>query len=96
MKEPQDIIRSPLITEKGSAATEEVNQYLFRVRLDANKIEVKRAVETLFNVKVEKVRMMRCLGKTRRVGKNTGQLSMWKKAYVTLTEGNKIDFFGGA
>jgi len=69
---------------------------LFRVRPDANKIEVKKAVEVLFKVKVTKVRMARYLGKMRRVGKNSGRRPLWKKAYVTLREGDKIDFFGGA
>ena len=96
MKGPQDIIQAPLISEKGTALTETVNQVLFKVRPDANKIEVKHAVETLFKVKVEQVRMARYLGKIRRVGKNIGRRPTWKKAYVTLKEGDKIDFFGGA
>lgn len=96
MSDPQDIIQAPLITEKGSLLVEKANQVLFKVRPDANKIEVKRAVEALFKVKVLKVRMTRCLGKVRRVGKNSGRLPEWKKAYVTLKEGDKIDFFGGA
>ncbi|MGH7873523.1 MAG: 50S ribosomal protein L23 [Candidatus Binatia bacterium] len=96
MKGPQDIIQAPLISEKGTALTESVNQVLFKVRPDANKIEVKHAVETLFKVKVEQVRMARYLGKMRRVGKNIGRRPTWKKAYVTLKEGDKIDFFGGA
>jgi len=75
---------------------EKANQVLFRVRPDANKIEVKRAIETLFKVKVEKVRMNRYLGKLRRVGRNVGRLPQWKKAYVTLKEGDKIELFGGA
>ncbi len=94
MREPHDIIQSPLITEKGSLVSEAAHQVLFRVRPDANKIEVKKAVEALFKVKVVKVRMIRYLGKMRRVGKNMGRLPQWKKAYVTLKEGDKIDFFG--
>ena len=73
-----------------------MEKFLFKVRPDANKIEVKHAVETLFKVKVEQVRMARYLGKMRRVGKNIGRRPTWKKAYVTLKEGDKIDFFGGA
>lgn len=96
MSEPQEIIQAPLITEKGSLLGETAHQVLFRVRRDANKIEVKKAVETLFKVKVVKVRMIRYLGKVRRVGRNTGRLPQWKKAYVTLREGDKIDFFEGA
>ena len=96
MKEPQQIILAPLVTEKGTLLMEKANQVLFRVRPDANKIEVKHAIETLFKVKVEKVRMNRYLGKIRRVGKNMGRLPQWKKAYVTLKEGDKIELFGGA
>lgn len=96
MREAQEIIQAPLVTEKGSLLGEKTNQVLFRVRPDANKIEVKRAIETLFKVKVLKVRMTRYLGKIRRVGRSTGRLPQWKKAYVTLKEGDKIDFFGGA
>ncbi|MBI4525134.1 MAG: 50S ribosomal protein L23 [Deltaproteobacteria bacterium] len=96
MREPYQIIQSPLITEKGSGLGETVNQVVFKVRSDANKIEVKKAIETLFKVKVLKVRTIRYLGKMRRVGKSMGQLPAWKKAYVTLREGDKIDFFGGA
>ena len=96
MKGPQDIIKAPLISEKGTALAESVNQVLFKVRTDANKIEVKHAVEALFKVKVVQVRMARYLGKMRRIGKNIGRRPAWKKAYVTLKDGDKIDFFGGA
>jgi large subunit ribosomal protein L23 len=96
MREPQEIIQAPLVTEKGSLLGEKTNQVLFRVKRDANKIEVKQAVETLFKVKVTKVRLTRYLGKIKRVGRSAGRLPMWKKAYVTLKEGDKIDFFGGA
>jgi len=96
MKGPQDVIRAPLISEKGSLLTENAQQVLFKVRPEANKIEVKHAIETLFKVKVVKVRMARYLGKIRRVGKHMGRRPEWKKAYVTLKEGDKIDFFGGA
>ena len=96
MKGPRDVIQAPLISEKGSLLTEAANQVMFKVRPDANKIEIKRAVETLFKVKVEKVRVARYLGKIRRVGRSMGRRSDWKKAYVTLREGDKIDFFGGA
>ncbi|HTM07630.1 MAG TPA: 50S ribosomal protein L23 [Verrucomicrobiae bacterium] len=96
MREPQEIIQAPLVTEKGSLLGEKTNQILFRVKRDANKIEVKHAVETLFKVKVMKVRLTRYLGKIKRVGRSSGRLPEWKKAYVTLKEGDKIDFFGGA
>ncbi len=96
MRESVDIIQAPLITEKGSQLAESSNQVLFKVRPDANKIEIKKAVEELFKVTVLKVRVNRYLGKIRRVGKSMGRLPQWKKAYVTLKEGDKIDFFGGA
>jgi large subunit ribosomal protein L23 len=96
MKGPRDVIVAPLISEKGTALAESANQFLFKVRPEANKIEVKRAVETLFKVKVVDVRMARYLGKLRRIGRSMGRRSDWKKAYVTLKEGDKIDFFGGA
>ncbi|HEX9143386.1 MAG TPA: 50S ribosomal protein L23 [Candidatus Binatia bacterium] len=96
MKGPRDVIRAPLISEKGSLLAENTQQFLFKVRPEANKIEVKRAVESLFKVKVIKVRMARYLGKVRRIGRNMGRRPEWKKAYVTLREGDKIDFFGGA
>ncbi|MBM4261325.1 MAG: 50S ribosomal protein L23 [Deltaproteobacteria bacterium] len=96
MKGPQDVIQAPLISEKGSLLAETTNQVLFKVKPDANKIEVKKAVEALFKVKVEKVRLARYLGKVRRIGRSMGRRSQWKKAYVTLKEGDRIDFFGGA
>jgi large subunit ribosomal protein L23 len=95
MREPHIIIQAPLITEKGSSLQESAHQVVFRVRPDANKIEIKKSIEVLFNVKVAKVHTARYLGKMRRVGRNVGQLPQWKKAYVTLQEGYKIDFFGG-
>jgi large subunit ribosomal protein L23 len=96
MRGPQEVIRAPLVSEKGTLLAENANQVLFKVRAEANKIEVKKAVESLFKVKVEKVRMARYLGKMRRVGRSMGRRAEWKKAYVTLREGDKIDFFGGA
>jgi len=96
MSGPLEIIRAPLVSEKGTLLAESANQVLFKVRPEANKIEVKKAVESLFKVKVVKVRIARYLGKIRRVGRNMGRRPGWKKAYVTLREGDKIDFFGGA
>ena len=72
MKTVFDIVTSPLITEKGTLVNEHGNQFVFRVRRDANKDEIRHAVETLFKVKVEKVRTLNLLGKTRRVGKHAG------------------------
>ena len=96
MRGSHDVIQAPLISEKGSLLAESTQQVLFKVHPDANKIEVRKAIETLFKVKVVKIRMARYLGKIRRVGKSMGRRPQWKKAYVTLKEGDKIDFFGGA
>ena len=92
----EQVIRRPLLSEKVMEQKETENIVAFEVDSRANKIEVKKAVETLFKVKVEKVRLARYLGKVRRIGRNMGRRSEWKKAYVTLKEGDKIDFFGGA
>jgi large subunit ribosomal protein L23 len=91
-----EVVLGPVITEKGTLVGELGNQVVFRVHRQANKIEIRQAVETLFKVKVEKVRTSRQLGKVRRVGRHLGRRPAWKKAYVTLAEGNRIDFFEGA
>jgi large subunit ribosomal protein L23 len=93
MKDLHRVITSPLITEKGTLVNEQGNQFLFRVRPEANKTEIRRAVETLFKVRVEQVRTINYLGKFRRVGRWVGQRPRWKKAYVTLAPGQRIDFF---
>jgi len=90
------IISSPLVTEKATLAGGAGNQVVFRVRPDASKYSIKHAIEVLFKVKVEKVRTAQYLGKKKRVGKSIGRRSAWKKAYVTLSEGDSIDFFEGA
>lgn len=94
MKGVRDTVLAPLISEKGSMLNESSNQVVFRVRPDANKIEIRQQVETLFKVTVLDVRTARYLGKKRRVGRNVGRLPLWKKAIVTLKEGDRIDFFG--
>jgi len=93
MRREYTVIAAPLITEKGTYVNEIGNQVVFQVRPDANKIEIKKAVEKLFKVKVLKVRTANVLGKTRRVGRSLGNRPDWKKAYVTLGEGQRIDFF---
>jgi large subunit ribosomal protein L23 len=102
------IIKRPILTEKGTKLkdtggrepgefTEETHQpkMLFEVAYDANKIEIKHAIETLFSVKVDDVHTQIVRGKLKRVGKFTGMRSSWKKAIVTLKPGNKIEFFEG-
>ena len=96
MKGFRQAIMGPLISEKGSMLTELANQVVFKVRVDSNKIEIRKQVESLFKVKVVEVRTARYLGKTRRVGRNTGRRPLWKKAFVTLKAGDRIDFFGVA
>ena len=93
MKREHMLIAAPLITEKGTFVNEVGNQVVFQVRPDANKLEIKHAVERLFKVKVLKVRTANMLGKMRRVGRSLGRRPHWKKAYVTLAEGQRIDFF---
>jgi len=91
MRGPQQIIEAPLISEKGSLLAETTQQVLFRVRPDANKIEVKKAVETLFKVKVTRVNTQNVDGKARRQNtKHAGADPDWKKALVTLKKGDKI------
>ncbi len=85
-----DVIRRPLITEKGHTKREEERTLCFEVHPDANKIEIKQAVETVFRVKVETVRTTNYVGKLRRRGRFTGYASDWKKAYVRLQAGQKI------
>ena len=93
---PTEIVQGPVITEKGTLVNEQANQVIFRVHVHANKVEIRHAVEALFKVKVEKVRTSRQLGKMRRIGRHQGRRPDWKKAYVTLAEGSRIDFFEGA
>lgn len=84
-----DVIRRPLITEKGHTKREEENTLCFEVHSGANKIEIKQAVETVFKVKVAEVRTANYEGKLRRRGRFTGYASDWKKAYVRLQAGQK-------
>ena len=92
-----NILRAPLITEKGSVLRETETLYLFRVAMSANKIEIKKAVEDIFKVKVQSVRTVRVHGKVKRVGRTIGRRPDWKKAYVKLRPGEKtIEFFEGA
>lgn len=93
MKNPRSIILKPLVTEKGSRLREEGNKYLFSVVSDANKIDIKRAVQEIFNVKVKDVKTIIMHGKVKRMGAFEGKRPDWKKAVVTLEEGQSIDLF---
>jgi large subunit ribosomal protein L23 len=92
---PQELIRRPLITEKATRLKEASNTVCFEVARSANKIEVRRAVETLFGVKVLDVRVANRQGKWKRMGRFIGQRKAWKKAYVRLAPDAKLEFFEG-
>jgi large subunit ribosomal protein L23 len=87
------VIKKPHVTEKTSLGSDSSNTVAIVVDKDANKIEIKQAVENLFKVKVSAVRTVTVAGKVKRSGKTFGKRSNWKKAYVTLQEGQSIDFF---
>jgi large subunit ribosomal protein L23 len=93
MRDPRSIVRRALITEKGTVLRETRNQYHFEVATDANKIEIKQAVEAIFSVKVSAVRTQQQRGKVKRQGRYTGRRSDWKKAIVTLQPDQKIELF---
>jgi len=96
MKSVHDVIIKPLImTEKGESLKEEENKVLFKVEMKANKADIKAAVEKLFNVGVVDVNTMIVRGKTSRIGRRMGKRPNWKKAIVTLSEGDAIEFFEG-
>jgi large subunit ribosomal protein L23 len=88
------VLLGPHLSEKTTRVGEANNQVVFRVRRDSTKQEVRRAVELLFDVKVESVQIVNLRGKVKRFGQTLGRRKDWKKAYVTLAEGNDIDFLG--
>ena len=90
----EDIIKRPLIlTEKGNLMREEDNKYLFEVDPRANKVQIRKAVETLFDVTVVDVRTMNVRGRMRRMGRGHAKTRNWKKAIVSVADGESIDFF---
>ncbi|MBI5572796.1 MAG: 50S ribosomal protein L23 [Desulfomonile tiedjei] len=93
--EEYKIIRRPIVTEKSSDLKEQHNQICFEVAPSANKSEIKKAVEKLFKVTVLSVQTQNRLGKRKRLGRFQGRRKNWKKAIVTLKEGNRVDFFEG-
>ncbi|MFC1591513.1 50S ribosomal protein L23 [Thermodesulfobacteriota bacterium] len=95
MKDVYGVIRKPIVTEKSSLLKEEANKVVFEVDRRANKIEIKYAVQRLFNVSVLDVRVMNYNGKKKRLGRTIGRKSDWKKAVVTLKQGDNIEFFEG-
>ena len=93
-KDFRGIIRRPLITERASELQEDHNKFVFEVRVDANKLEIKRAAEAMFNVRVLNVNTSSVSGKLKRMGRFQGRRANWKKAIITLAAGDAIDFFG--
>ena len=96
MKSNLEIIRRPLVTEKITKLQEELNQYAFEVDPKSNKIEIRKAIQERFKVKVKKVRTINVRGKLKTLGRFTGRRPDWKKAIITLAEGESIDLFEGA
>jgi large subunit ribosomal protein L23 len=95
MKGPYEVVLRPLLTEKGTRLKEEGNQYLFRVAKTANKVEIKHAIEQLFKVSVVDVRTIQLRGKVKRLGRFQGRRPDWKKAIVSLKEGQSIEMYEG-
>ena len=93
MKNPHDIIRRPVITEKASEATERFNKVVFSVDPSVTKLDVKAAIEKVFSVKVEKVNMLNVKSKPKRLGRIKGRKPGYKKAVVTLAKGHNIEVF---
>jgi len=93
MKDVRFFLSGALTTEKGTVLRELRNQYFFEVARDANKIEIKRAIESIFNVKVKAVQTLQIRGKIKRQGRFAGKRSDWKKAVVTLLPDHKIELF---
>ncbi len=95
MKDSRDIIITPIISEKSMSLIEENNTYVFKVDKKANKIEIRKAIEEIFKVKVLNVNTMNVRGKKRRLGFTQGKRPDWKKALVKLAEGDRIEIFEG-
>lgn len=96
MKSNIAIIRRPLVTEKMTRLQDKLNQYAFEVDPDANKIEIKKAIEERFKVHIKKIRTVTVPGKLKRLGRFTGRRPDWKKALITLASGEKIQLLEGA
>jgi large subunit ribosomal protein L23 len=95
-KSPYQILLRPILTEKSNFAREGLNKATFEVAVDSNKIEIKKAVETLFSVRVTKVNVLNLRGKEKRVLRFTGRRPNTRRAIVTLAEGDSINLFGSA
>lgn len=95
MREPRQVVVRPLMTEKSMRLKDERNSVTFQVVPDANKVEIRQAVEVIFNVKVSAVRTSTMEGKLKRMGRHQGRRPSWKKAVVTLAPGHKIELVEG-
>ncbi|MCK5829171.1 MAG: 50S ribosomal protein L23 [Methylococcales bacterium] len=87
-----DVLLSPVVSEKSTIAAEESNRFVFKVQKVATKLEIKKAVEMMFDVEVDSVQVLNVKGKVKRFGRSLGKRSDWKKAYVRLKAGHDIDF----
>jgi len=88
------VLIGPHLSEKSSGLAERLKQFVFKVRRDADKSDIKRAVELMFDVNVTAVQVVNCMGKAKRFGRSPGRRQDWKKAYVTLAKGQDIEFLG--
>ncbi|MGB5306966.1 MAG: 50S ribosomal protein L23 [Gammaproteobacteria bacterium] len=88
------VLLAPIVSEKGTRVADANRQFIFKVMTDASKPEIRKAVELMFDVKVDGVQILNMRGKTKRFGQTAGKRADWKKAYVTLAEGHDIDFMG--
>ncbi len=95
MKNQYQVIKKPIITERATAMKEDLQKVVFGVHPDANKHQIKAAVESIFKVKVTSVNTLNYKGKPKRLGAHAGKRSGWKKAVVTIAEGEKLDFLEG-
>ncbi|MDT4330022.1 50S ribosomal protein L23 [Methylomonas sp. MED-D] len=86
-----NVLQAPIISEKSTNAADQNNQFVFKVQKTASKLQVKQAVELMFNVKVESVRVLNVKGKIKRFGRSIGKRSDWKKAYIKLESGHSIE-----
>jgi large subunit ribosomal protein L23 len=89
------VLLAPHVSEKSTIVADQNNQYVFKVATDATKLEVKNAVQQMFKVDVDCVKMVNVKGKIKRFGRTEGRRGDWKKAYVTVKSGQEIDFMGG-
>jgi large subunit ribosomal protein L23 len=96
MKTIYSVVKKPLFTEKGAGIKESQNKILIEVSVNANKIEIKKSIEEIFNVKVDKVSTINVLGKWKKFGRSVGKRPDRKKAIITLKKGEKLDFIEGA